>query len=463
MDDRNASADLSKQPPEKLFRLLAFELMKEEKRPPEPRFGVLEFQQRADAACPDKLVDIAQRATRVSEEVREYHLNITGTAGLYWLLHAFPEEHSWAWLIAVSHERVMRKVGHHFTRLLAYALDDLGGCLSPSFRTALMNAAATWRRIYGDFTALLWNGVAFGILGDVTSWRELDEEGQAANEPGGPPPNVSWSENIIFGNMWVSSVQKFMEHHAEEVNSAAYNELARAQAGVPPDPNTHRYLHGEQGVLPAFEVLKRQLFGGWPRDAGLLRGFLRHCLRPGYGDSAPPTVGDFGAGGGRYSMWLNDTGLVHAFAFDAAFAVEDITGGAVSFADLAVETQLYRKFDWVLCIDVIGGMAEDQARALLRNAGRHATAGLVISYPKSNTTEAEFVALAEAETGLRFDAATTALLAGGCEQKGLGASIAVFRAPGLATSASASPAPPPAHGAAPKPEPEAAKSSGWWR
>ena len=60
---------------------------------------------------------------------------------------------------------------------------------------------------------------------------------KAANEPGGPPPNVSWwetsvvfarrsrsplnvlaesdrSENLIFGNMYVSSVQKFMDFHA---------------------------------------------------------------------------------------------------------------------------------------------------------------------------------------------------------------------------------------------------------
>jgi len=39
-----------------------------------------------------------------------------------------------------------------------------------------------------------WYGHRFrpGHQLQVTSWRDLDEEGQVADEPGGEPPNVSW-------------------------------------------------------------------------------------------------------------------------------------------------------------------------------------------------------------------------------------------------------------------------------
>ena len=40
-------------------------------------------------------------------------------------------------------------------------------------------------------------------------------------------------------------------------------------------------------------------------------------------------MGDFGAGGGQYSAWLNDTGFVESSAYDSTMSVADITGGAV--------------------------------------------------------------------------------------------------------------------------------------
>eukprot|EP00972_Heterocapsa_arctica_P059016 8699319-Heterocapsa_arctica.AAC.1 len=45
--------DLSKEPPERLFRLLAYELMLEERRPPERRLGVREFQVATELSCED--------------------------------------------------------------------------------------------------------------------------------------------------------------------------------------------------------------------------------------------------------------------------------------------------------------------------------------------------------------------------------------------------------------------------
>lgn len=101
-EDRNASIDLSQQPPERLFRLLAFELMREDKRAPERRLGIREFQGLTELGCREKLLTLVQDTTDISEAVRVYHLNVTGTAGLYWLLHKYPDEHSWVWLLAVS-------------------------------------------------------------------------------------------------------------------------------------------------------------------------------------------------------------------------------------------------------------------------------------------------------------------------------------------------------------------------
>lgn len=435
-EDRKTSVDLSKQPVEKLFRLLAYELFREEKRPPERRFSIRDFQIATDLSCEERLLHLAQDAKQVSEEVRIYHLNVTGTAGLYWLLHKYPEEHSWVWLIATSHDRVLRKVGQHFSRLASLALDDGPGaaCLSPGFRTVLMNAGATWKKIHGDHIALLWNGVAFGILGDVTSWREVDEESEVAEPgPGGPPPNVSWSENLIFGNMWISSVQKWLEHHANEVGQAAYTELARAQAGLPRDEHGQHWTQAAEGVLSSFEYLRQQLWGGWQLDKGLLRGFLRHCLEPGYGDSARVSVADFGAGGGQYSEWLNETGLVEAFAFDATQAVQEITGGAVQQADMAAEgLLLWRTFAWVLCLELGAQLPAGRAAALLRNARRHAEQGLVISWPAAGgpgaLPEADFLALVQAETGFQLDRETTEALRRGCELEHLRETVAVFRA-----------------------------------
>lgn len=428
-EDRKAAVNLSAEPPEKLFRLLAYELFREDKRPLEKRTGIRAFQLATEQPCPDKLLTIAESVKELAGEVTMYHQNVTGTSGLYWLLHQYPDEHSWVWLIAISHERVMRKVGHYFTRLVGFALDDWDSCLSSNFRTVLMSSVATWRKILSDQTALLWNGVAFGLLGDVTSWREVDEEGNAENAPGGPPPNVSWSENLIFGNMWMSSVQKWLEYHEREVKEAVYTELARAQAGMAADPQELQWRKSTDGILSPFEFLRRQLFGGWTLDKGLLRGILRHCLMPGYGDTAPPTVGDFGSGGGRYSEWLNDTGLAEAFAFDATFAANDITGGRVQRANFGKDVKLSRSFDWVLCLDVAGHMSEAEAKTLLSNIRKHAKGGLIMTWRHDLGASAsfDFVSLVEQETGLLHDRETTEVVRQGCEIQEVAKSVTVFR------------------------------------
>lgn len=442
-EDRDASVDLSTQPPEKLFKLLAYELIREEKRPPERTLGIREFQLLTELGCREKLLTLVQDTQDIAEAVKTYHLNITGTAGLYWMLHKYPDEKSWVWLLAVSQQRILRKVGHHFSRAVILALDDPSGCLSPNFRTVLMNGVATWKKIHSDYVALLWNAVAFGILGDVTSWREVDEDNGTVEEgPGGAPPNVSWSENLIFGNMWVSSVSKWTEHHSQELTQAAFQEVADLENGLAA-PRAAQYVwwhRSHDGILSSFEYLRRHVFGGWPLDKGLLRGLLRHVWQPGYGERPPVSVADFGAGGGSYSEWLNATGLVQAFAFDGVQSVSDISGGRVLEVDLAAPLQLWRTFEWVLSLEVGELMPQKSVSTFLQNLRRHAEKGIILSWASEPAKgakeggaiagplgEADLNALVERETGLLFDQKATTAVRGGCELGNLAKNMAVFR------------------------------------
>merc|ERR1712072_1081282 len=97
--------------------------------------------------------------------------------------------------------------------------------------------------------------------------------------------------------------------------------------------------------------------------------------RPGYGKSPRVSVGDFGAGGGRYSEWLNETGLVESFAFDGVLSVGDISGGRVHEVDLSSPFTLWRTFEWALCLEVGQHMPKKDMQVLLQNLQRHAQSG----------------------------------------------------------------------------------------
>ena len=96
----------------------------------------------------------------------------------------------------------------------------------------------------------------------------------------------------------------------------------------------------EHGSFVTYEFLRRKVFGQWAIDKGLLRGLLRHVFRP----HGPLAVGDFGAGGGHYSAWLNETGLVSAFAFDGTQQAAELTDGLVQEVNL-VEAGLGRALE----------------------------------------------------------------------------------------------------------------------
>merc|ERR1719168_481189 len=104
-----------------------------------------------------------------------------------------------------------------------------------------------------------------------------------------------------------------------------------------------------------------------PESALVDKGLLRYLLRFLPADS---TVADFGALDGHYSRWLNDTGLVTAFAFDGVQGVTDLTEGAVTEVDLTAAFSVAwhpQPFDWVLCLEVAEHIPPDLERAFLDN------------------------------------------------------------------------------------------------
>ncbi|CAE7303364.1 GSP1 [Symbiodinium natans] len=114
----------------------------------------------------------------------------------------------------------------------------------------------------------------------------------------------------------------------------------------------------------------------WHLDKGLLRFLLSNVLQKG------DNVCDLGAFGGHYSEWLNDTGLVSAFAFDAIPGVEEITSGAVRYARLDADKLELAGVgcDVVLCLEVMEHISPATEHQALMNLGLHTKRALVLSW-----------------------------------------------------------------------------------
>merc|ERR1719159_926862 len=110
----------------------------------------------------------------------------------------------------------------------------------------------------------------------------------------------------------MSNLRDWFERYAQTLGETVMRmDLARPVGGSNGDETGATRLHhqDEQGSFVTYEFLRRKVFGQWAIDRGLLRGLIRHVWRPAH-DNEPISVADFGAGGGHYSAWLNDTGLV---------------------------------------------------------------------------------------------------------------------------------------------------------
>jgi hypothetical protein len=177
------------------------------------------------------------------------------------------------------------------------------------------------------------------------------------------------------------------------------------------------------------EALRRDTFDEWPLDRGLLQALLRFVL------PMDVTVADVGAGSGKYSEWLNDTGLVTAYAFDGSPDVELVTKGRVLSADLGRPLNLWRRFDWVLCLEVAEHVQPDLTPTFLGNLDAHAEHGVVLSWARPGDeglghmnpqSEQEVLKLIQEHTSLYLDRPRTEQLRAAAGLPALAESVLVL-------------------------------------
>uniref|UniRef100_A0A7S0FPU6 Apple domain-containing protein n=1 Tax=Pyrodinium bahamense TaxID=73915 RepID=A0A7S0FPU6_9DINO len=229
-------------------------------------------------------------------------------------------------------------------------------------------------------------------------------------------------------------LRKWLEEAAGLLDADLRTLRAVLRTWRPPAMDEARfYSHEADGRFSTMEVLRRDTFDEWQLDKGLLQGLIRHVL------PIDGVVADFGAGSGHYASWLNDTGLITAHAFDGSPDIELVTKGTVQSADLGRPLTLWRKFDWVLCLEVAEHIPPDLTGLFLRNLDEHTGEGLVLSWARPGLqglgstnpqSEAEVLSLLSLHTGLHLDHDLTAQVRASSQVAHLAESLLVFvRAP----------------------------------
>jgi hypothetical protein len=145
--------------------------------------------------------------------------------------------------------------------------------------------------------------------------------------------------------------------------------------GPPLPPHTERDPTDDI-TLSTVEVLRRNTFEEWELQKPVLRALLRHVLpRDGH-------VADLCAGNGLGAEFLNDTGLVTAYAFDASPNIQLLSKGAVDHVGLhSGPVRLWRAFDTVLCLTAAQdfGSNQDVWAQAFQNIDAHTTGSAILS------------------------------------------------------------------------------------
>jgi len=78
-----------------------------------------QYYQLANFTCGDRLLWAAELSAEVNEKLEMWHLNFTGTSGLFWLTKDMPPDtdRAWAWMIYYFFEKVMLTVDSFVHRL----------------------------------------------------------------------------------------------------------------------------------------------------------------------------------------------------------------------------------------------------------------------------------------------------------------------------------------------------------
>lgn len=173
--------------------------------------------------------------------------------------------------------------------------------------------------------------------------------------------------------------------------------------GPPLPPFSSRDTDGV--ALSTIELLRRDAFEEWNVRKPLLRGLLRHVLpRDGH-------VADVCAGSGKAAEFLNDTGLLTAYAFDPSQNIRLVSKGGVDFIRIYADSvQLWRSFDIVMCLSAasdFGSLSADGWAQAWKNIDTHATRGAIISCGTGEMRRQVLGAAATNAPGLKLDETMT--------------------------------------------------------
>lgn len=125
------------------------------------------------------------------------------------------------------------------------------------------------------------------------------------------------------------------------------------------------------------------------------------------------SVIDLGAGVGLYVKALRTLGF-DASGLDAITGIEELSGGAVCYADLA-KPLVTARHSWAICIEVGEHIPEEFEPIVLNNIANAATKGLVVSWATPgqrgrghvNCRSPEYIIEALAQRGWELDRSAT--------------------------------------------------------
>jgi len=125
------------------------------------------------------------------------------------------------------------------------------------------------------------------------------------------------------------------------------------------------------------EVLRRDAFEEWNLRKPVLRALLRHVF------PRDSHVADVCAGSGHAAEFLNDTGLLTAYAFDASPNIRLLSRGVADYVRMHAEpVRLWRSFDAVMCLtssEDFAGAAQDVWPQMWQNLEVHAMEAVVLT------------------------------------------------------------------------------------
>lgn len=161
-------------------------------------------------------------------------------------------------------------------------------------------------------------------------------------------------------------------------------QLGQAEVSLPPGavPPWH---DEESGAFSDMNFIYRNMTDAWHLDYGLAASLLRLWSPPegwrGADESGWHTsIADFGAGGGHYCKYFNQTGEFACNAFDGSSRAGFHTGGLVQTQRLDEPFDLEKRFDWLLCLEVVEHIPPLGEATALANLRRHARIGMVFSW-----------------------------------------------------------------------------------